>query len=49
MELNIERIGGRLVLRTEGDREGAIELPLTPADIGDDVWEFTIVELAERR
>ena len=40
----VERMGGGLALKAESDREGAIELPLTPDDIGDDVWEFTTVE-----
>lgn len=44
MTLTIERMGGGLVLKAESDREGAMELPLTPTDIGDDVWEFTAVE-----
>ena len=42
--LTVERMGGGLVLKAESDREGAMELPLVPQDIGDDVWTFTTVE-----
>lgn len=44
MTLTVERMGGGLALKAESDREGAMELPLTPVDIGDDIWEFTAVE-----
>ncbi|NHX37498.1 MULTISPECIES: serine hydrolase [Halolamina] len=44
MEFTVERMGGGLALRAETDRAGALELPLVPADLGDDDWVFTTVE-----
>ena len=44
MTMTIEQMGGGLALKTESDRAGSMELPLTPVDIGDDIWKFTAVE-----
>jgi CubicO group peptidase (beta-lactamase class C family) len=44
MTLHVEQMGGGLALKAESDREGAMELPLVPKNIGDDVWEFTTAE-----
>lgn len=44
MEATVEQMGGSLTLQAGSNRMGEIELPLVPANIGGDVWEFTTVE-----